>query len=175
MDKNLYFIAIIPDLEVSQKVTELKREVALKFSSHHALYAPPHITLHMPFRFRADREDRLLDFIMAINSDMKPISTVLNGFDFFEPRVVFVNVEANDSLRKLQHTVVTRARRELKLDNANYKDRPFHPHVTIGFRDLKKAAFFEAKVYYESREFREEFIVTETHLLKHDGASWQKI
>ena len=66
-------------------------------------------------------------------------------------------------------------RKELKLNNANYKNRPFHPHVTIGFRDLKKPMFYAAKKEFERREVSFEFQVKETSLLKHDGKKWSTV
>ena len=66
-------------------------------------------------------------------------------------------------------------RRELKLDNANYKDRPFHPHITIAFRDLKKPMFYEAWEYFGGLKFNGRFSVEEVNLLKHEGGKWNVV
>lgn len=175
MTNDLYFIAVVPPQEIQDRITELKHEVAKKFGSKHALNAPPHITLHMPFKWKDKRIGVLENVMHQINNELVDFEIELNDFDFFEPRVVFVNVLENEALSKLQKTVVDSCRKNLKLDNANYKDRPFHPHVTIAFRDLKKAMFYEAREYFNQQVFSCKFKVDELSLLKHDGGKWNVV
>lgn len=172
MSESLYFIAIVPPQEIQDRITTLKYEVAEKFNSKHALNAPPHITLHMPFKWKEKKLDQPKGVIQKLNNELTPFEIALKDFDFFEPRVVFVNVVENEQLNQLQKAVVDTCRKELNLDNANYKNRPFHPHVTIAFRDLKKPMFFEAKEYFEKRTFDAEFEVNKVSLLKHNGNKW---
>lgn len=169
----LYFLAIVPEEQIANDITALKHEVAAKFSSSHALNSPPHITLHMPFNWKDKKLNTLKAVVEKINSSFEPFEVELNGFDFFEPRVVFVNVLSNDQLNVLQSGVVDLCRKQLKLDNANYKDRPFHPHITVGFRDLKKPAFYEAKAHFEAKSYSAIFLVEKVSLLKHDGKVWR--
>lgn len=173
MTESLYFLAIVPPKAIQDRITELKMEVAERFNSKHALNAPPHITLHMPFKWKEKKLDQLKEAVQTINEELTPFGVTLKDFDFFEPRVVFVDVVENESLNQLQKRVINTCRKELKLDNANYKDRPFHPHVTIAFRDLKKAMFYEARDYFVGKEFNQTFSVSELSLLKHDGGKWE--
>lgn len=175
MSEALYFIAIVPPEQIQKEITQLKLEVAEKFNSSHALKAPPHITLHMPFKWKDKKWTQLASIINRFNSQLTPFDIELKGFDFFEPRVIFVNVIENEHLNTLQKSVVDGCRKELNLDNANYKDRPFHPHVTIGFRDLKKTMFYEAKKEFEMRTMSLQFEVGKIALLKHDGVKWSII
>lgn len=173
--ESLYFIAIIPPEKIQDEITELKHEVAARFGSKHALKSPPHITLHMPFKWKDSRLQQL-DLVMdTINGSIEPFEVELSGFDFFEPRVVFIGVDENKALGLLQKKVVQVCRKELHLFNANYKERPFHPHVTIGFRDLKKKMFYEAKGYFESQTYHSTFSVDVIRLLKHDGKRWHVV
>ena len=107
-----------------------------------------------------------------MNDQLTPFTIELKNFDFFEPRVIFVDVISNEELELLQKDVVEKCRKELKFDNANYKDRPSHPHVTIGFRDLKKPKFYEARNEFQFRETDFRFQAVTISLLKHDGAKW---
>lgn len=173
MNESLYFIAIIPPEEIQEQITELKQEMAVKYGSAHALKSPPHITLHMPFKWKDTKLPLLYQTIQNFNDNIIPFQVELSGFDFFEPRVVFVAVKENDELNQLQRKVMEDCRKVLKLTNANYKDRAFHPHVTIGFRDLKKKQFYEARKEFESRDFKKFFHVDKLQLLKHNGANWQ--
>ena len=90
MSEQLYFIAIVPPEKIQQEITELKKVIANRFGSSHALNAPPHITLHMPFRWKDKKVDKLWHTIHEINDQLKPFEIELKEFDFFEPRVVFV-------------------------------------------------------------------------------------
>ncbi|MEQ9402196.1 MAG: 2'-5' RNA ligase family protein [Cyclobacteriaceae bacterium] len=172
MSEGLYFIAIVPPQEIQDEITGLKQLVADKFGSNHALRSPPHITLHMPFKWKDRKKDQLIDVIERINDSMVPFEIDLKDFGFFEPRVVFVNVVENQSLIHLQKEVVELCRKELKLDNANYRDQLFHPHVTIGFRDLKKRMFYEARKHFEEQALSCRFQAERVSLLKHDGERW---
>jgi 2'-5' RNA ligase len=173
MSESLYFIAIVPDEAEQARIHELKLEMEQKFESRHAQNAPAHITLHMPFRWKDTKKEVLLEMMHRINATVKTFTIALDGFDFFEPRVVFVRVVSNDVLHSLQKMVQQECRATLKKVNANYRDQVFHPHVTIGFRDLKKAQFHLAKAYYSERNFSSSFDVSKVHLLRHDGARWQ--
>lgn len=175
MSESLYFIAAVPPTEIQDEITKLKHEVAERFESSHALRSPPHITLHMPFKWKDKRFDELKLVMEKLNAGIEPFEIKLKDFDFFEPRVVFVDVLESEELNQLQKQVVDVCRKDLKLDNANYKNRSFHPHVTIAFRDLKKSMFYEAKKEFEEREINFEFRVEEIRLLKHDGKKWNAI
>ncbi|WP_370088602.1 RNA 2',3'-cyclic phosphodiesterase [Ekhidna sp.] len=175
MSESLYFIALVPPPEIQEEITKLKQEVAEKYESRHALKSPPHITLHMPFKWKDKRDEELVAVMEELNSDFDPFEVQLKDFNFFEPRVVFLDVVENEKLNQLQKEVVDVCRKQLKLDNANYKNRPFHPHVTIAFRDLKKRMFYEAKKEFEFLEVSFNFHVKKISLLKHDGTKWNVV
>jgi len=173
--ERLYFIAIIPPVEIQDEITQLKLELAEKFDSKHALKSPPHITLHMPFKWKDKKLPLLKNVIEEVNGQFQPFEIALRNFDFFEPRVIYVDVVPNESLNALQILVVKKCREDLNLDNSSYKNQPFHPHVTIGFRDLKKAKFYEARQFYEKKEISFKFPVNKLLLLAHDGERWDVV
>ena len=170
--ERLYFIAIVPPAKIQDEITQLKHLVAERFNSKHALRSPPHITLHMPFKWKDQKLEKLIEAMKLINLGLVPFDIELKRFNFFEPRVVYVDVIQNEMLGQLQEKVVSVCRKELKLNNADYKNRGFHPHVTIGFRDLRKPKFYEAKDYFEEKEFTIQFKAESVKLLKHDGHKW---
>ena len=172
MSESLYFLAIVPPKKVQIEIMQLKTLIAERFNSKHALKSPPHITLHMPFKWKNKKLPQLHSAFEKINSTVQPFKVELFGFDYFEPRVIYVDVKKNKHLNSLQNRVVDICKKDLKLYNGNYKDRLFYPHVTIGFRDLRKPQFFDAKKYFDSHEFQASFKVKEVTLLKHDGSRW---
>jgi 2'-5' RNA ligase len=169
----LYFVALVPPPDVLQKVKKLKEEVAERFESKAALRSPPHITLHMPFKFREDREERIEQVLRDVSKDQAPIRITQEGFGAFAPRVIFVNVEKTDPLETMRANLVQAMRRGLNLENADYKNRPFNPHMTIAFRDLKKRLFNPAWESFRDRKFEENWPCKELILLKHNGHHWE--
>lgn len=168
----LYFVALIPPSEFYERVQKLKEEVAEKYDSKAALRSPPHITLHMPFRFREDREDQLHDIFHRFAASQQAFTVTQNGFGCFEPRVIYVNVDLSPQLDELRRALVKQMRHDLKLENADYKDRPFHPHMTIAFRDLKKPAFYEAWKQYQDQYIAHSWTCNSFFLLRHTGKIW---
>lgn len=170
-----YFIALIPPEPVFSKIRTLKEEIRNRFNSKAALRSPPHITLHMPFSFREDREECICQTLDDFAASQQPFRLDHHGFGAFEPRVIFVNVSLPAELSNLKNNLVRKVRQELKLNNADYKDQGFHPHMTIAFRDLKKPAFYEAWKHFEHQPFEEGWCCESLSLLKHDDRQWQQL
>ena len=80
----------------------------------------------------------------------------------------------NENLRILQKELSKYVRRNLKIQNADYKDRGFHPHMTVAFRDLKKPEFQVAWEKFKKEEYYAEFRCNEFTLLKHNGNHWEE-
>lgn len=172
MSESLYFIAILPSSQIQEQIRALKNEVAERFNSKMALRSPGHITLHMPFRWKDKKKTILMEMMGKLNEEIVPFEVELNGFGFFEPRVVYVNVEENEPLREFHKRVVHHCRTDLKIFNSNYKNKVFRPHITIAFRDLKKPKFNEARAYFKERKFLTKLEVEQATLLEYDGKRW---
>ena len=63
----------------------------------------------------------------------------------------------------------------MNLFNANRLDYPYHPHMTVAFRDLKKELFTLAWDEFESKQYAPSFEVNTITLLKHDGKEWKQL
>ena len=171
-NQKIYFIAILPDEEFQTQVTGIKRYIAENFQSKHALRSPPHITLHMPFKWQEEKEKIVFQTLLDFCKGKEEFEVSMNGFDVFEPRVIFIDLEPNQSLQDLQSELVRQMKTGMNLFNANYKDRGFHPHMTIAHRDLKKPKFYEAWDHFKDKELAHTFSVKSIWLLKHNGKTW---
>ncbi|MEL7148524.1 MAG: 2'-5' RNA ligase family protein, partial [Bacteroidota bacterium] len=107
------------------------------------------------------------------SSPVDPFRICIKGYDHFGDRVIFLTPERNDALHALQKKLARTLKTELNLFNADYKDRPFHPHMTIAFRDLKKRLFSDAYQYFKKREVAFSFEVSDFALLRHEGKKWE--
>lgn len=170
--EKLYFVAVVPPEPQRTQLTGLKEYFREKYHSSKALNSPPHITLHMPFKWKEQKEQLPEATLQECCAAFKPFSLSLRGFGAFPPRVIFIRPEENFELLKLQKELSGLMRRRLNIFNADYKDRAFHPHLTLAFRDLKKDQFQLAWEEFQHRRFEMAFEVEGICLLKHNGKSW---
>lgn len=168
----LYFIAIVPSDPVRHDAQHWKEYFAKQYNSKVALRSPPHITMHMPFRLKDNRVDELAQALKGINFSRFEID--FSGYGCFAPRVIYMNVINNDTLQSLFDQVHSVMKKDFNILNADYKYRGFHPHLTIAFRDLKKAAFKDAWEEFQNKTYENTSPCTEFTLLKHNGKSWDE-
>ena len=169
----LYFIAIIPPSPGYEEVMRIKNYFKEQYNSKAALNSPPHITLHMPFRWNEEKENKLVDSLQSFVQGLRPFAIQLENFSSFPPKVIFMNVVKSEALERLQKELQRFCKRALNLFNADYKDLPFHAHLTLAFRDLKKANYQKAWEEFSQREYHADFNVDKVVLLKHNGKVWQ--
>jgi 2'-5' RNA ligase len=170
--KQLYFIAIIPPSPVLEEAFELKNYFKEKYNSKALLNSPPHITLHMPFQWKEEKEKILIDKLSVFTKPFQSFEMKLVNINCFEPRVIFMDVIKSEVLEKLQKELQRFCKRELNLFNANYKELAYHPHITLAFRDLRKQHFTNAWNEFKEKKFERTFTAESISLLKHDGEKW---
>jgi len=160
-----YFIAVVLPEPVYSRVELLKQDLKQQHGLKGALRSPAHITLHRPFVWKEEKEHLLIDALTRFEGG-RAFEVDLRGFDFFEPRVVFVNVLPNAALEQLYQKLKVFARRDLKLLNEWEDLRGFHPHVTIANRDLKKPKFYQLQEEYREKPFEARFVCNGISLLR---------
>ncbi|MBS1487756.1 MAG: 2'-5' RNA ligase family protein [Bacteroidetes bacterium] len=167
-----YFLAIVPPSPVREEIQAMKEYISGKYNCQAALRSPPHITLHMPFQWKEKKEDVLCGTIALFSLGKKTLTLELSAFGAFEPRVLFIDVAENAMLHEFQHSLHRFCKIELNLFNAQYRELPFRPHLTVAFRDLKKEMFSLAWNEFQSKPFYNSFVVNGIWLLKHTGKVW---
>lgn len=168
----LYFIALVPNEPIYSEIWQLKTEIKDRFDSKAALRSPPHITLHMPFQWKEEKEEVLINSLNNLARNQSSFNISLDNFGAFPPRVIFIDVIENDPLSKLHLDIQKLARSDWHIYPKTTNSRPFRPHMTIAFRDLKKSKFFDAWKEFEHRTYQTEFTASNVCLLKHNGRSW---
>jgi 2'-5' RNA ligase len=127
----------------------------------------------MPFRWREKKEDDLVNALEKFAQQFSPFTLSLKNFSCFSPKVIFIDVSTNPCLNELQKELHKFCKRELNVFNADYKEQPFYPHLTLAFRDLKKPAFQKAWDEFKDKDFKADFVVEQITLLKHTGKVWK--
>jgi 2'-5' RNA ligase len=158
---------------LKEEIQLLKEYFRDHYQSRAALNSPPHITLIAPFHWKNEKETFLISSLTDFAKSSKPFTIELQNFSSFKPRVIFVNVIGNEALNKLQCELDQFCRSKLNLFHSAKSDHPFHPHLTLAFRDLKKDKFFKAWEEFSQRKFSGSFIINRISLLKHNGKIWE--
>jgi len=172
MAKALYLIALVPPADLRKRVKALKVEMRDRFGAAHALKSPAHLTLQMPFRRDESQEGSMLGTLQAFAKTERPIRIMLQGFDCFLPRVLFIRVQNHEPFQALHQRLNRILRHELGFSESEIWDQQ-HPHMTIATRDLSKYAFQRAWPELKRRPFEAHFTADHLHLLKHNGQFWE--
>ena len=175
LTQSRYFLALIPPADIQADANELKHAFRARYGSQAALKSPPHITLQAPFTRPDEDHDRLLATLAAFCPSTVPVPVQLSGFGAFPPRVIFLAVEQTPALMQLQADLQTYLADTLGIVDPRSRERPFYPHLTVAFRDLKPAAFRQAWPEFEHKPAAYAFVATAIALLRHAGREWVNI
>ncbi len=168
-----YLVALIPPSPILEEAQVLKEYFRDHYHSKASLNSPPHVTLHMPFEWKEAKEEKLTNALREFSTGKKPFTLSFNNFSCFAPRVIYIDVSPSDSLTALHRELRQFCKIKLNLFNALYRDLPFHPHLTLAFRDLKKNQFTLAWQEFEHKKYSGAFLIHKITLLKHDGNHWE--
>lgn len=171
--QNLFFIAVVPPDPLKAELIRIKEIFSQEYSAKAALRSPPHITLHMPFKLTENGEALLEDKLRSEVNKINPFEIRLHNYGAFPPRVIYIDIMQNEELSVLHSAISNVMKRDFNFLNQDYKEKPYHPHLTIGFRDLRKREFERAWNKYKELELAATFIVHAVCLLKHNGKIWE--
>jgi len=169
-----YFIAILPPKDVMNEAESIKVDFANNYQSKGAKNAPAHITLHMPFLWKQEKEQQLIFALSDLQNNNTSFEIQLHHFSHFNDRVIFIDVKMSDTLSLLQKQVV-KCMKHLFVFNQLEDKRGFHPHITVAFRDLKKEQFAKAWHVYKEKKFDKSFSCNSFSLMRHENKVWQEI
>lgn len=167
----LYFIALIPDPGLREKIRLIKEEIKEKYNSRHALKLPAHITLQIPFKMNLDRETELIDILEDLAEKEDSFKVDLSGYGAFAPRVLFIKIRDHRPV-KLLHQKIQKLLEDRFHFQEKEKTKEIHPHITLATRDLTRENFFIAWKDLKEKDLEAWFFVKSFFLLKYNGKSW---
>ena len=173
VSKQRFFIALLPPQEVQEEANKIKQYFSDVYQSHAALRSPPHITLQPPFDWEVKDLPRLLEALHRFSQSHPSIPMTLDGFAAFKPRVIYINVKKTPELLAVQQALMSHLESGLNLVHYSSKNRPFSPHLTVGFRDLTKPNFYRAWEELKGKEIYFDFMIEKLTLLSHNGKMWE--
>jgi len=171
--EGLYFVALLPPEKVQEEINLIKRDFHRKYASGHALRSRPRIGVHMAVKRKDTKRAELSDWLERVTAETSTFEIALDGFGAFPPKVIYMDVMKSDDLWSFRQKTVHAMRTQLSLLNADYKNLPFKPHITVAFRDLRKNMFVKAWDHYRDQLFDATFTIDDVVLLKHNGLNWE--
>ena len=169
-----YFIAIVAPEQINQQVLEWKNFFKEHFQCTVALKSPAHLTLIPPFWMNEELEYELINSITLFSGSENKFEISLKGFAAFKPRVIFIDVIKNERLDRLQESLTDHVISQNKFP-VKKEDRPFHPHITLATRDLRKKAFYQAWESFSQKKYEKSWIVNGISLLRHNKKNWDVV
>jgi len=170
----MYFIAILTPDEINRQVLEWKNYMLRHFNCRVAMRSPAHITIIPPWHMPESLEQPLIDVMGRAASKSDPFPVNLQNFGAFAPRVIYVRVEPNEPLHQLRSYTEDELLRRNQLP-VEPDQRPFHPHITIANRDLRKADFPTAWAHFSNRQYHASFEAQALSLLRLADSGWEVI
>jgi 2'-5' RNA ligase len=163
--------ALIPTDPVYREIRVMQEYIAEQYRSSEALRRPVHITMIPPFEAPSDIEPGLIDFTQRFAACRDLFEIVIHGFGQFREKVLFVKPLISANLLELHHDLSVAFDTEFQQIHSRASHHEFHPHITIGYRDLSHERFLAAWKEFHTREFDRTFHAEHLSLMRHDG-SW---
>lgn len=159
---------------LNEEILKLKKWAHEHWGCKVGLKSPAHITLLPPFWMPENLQEDLIRHMENLYHPMPPFIIRTANFSAFKPRTIFIDVVVDDQLQHLKKTTDAYFKKQPQY-GAKIDTRPFHPHITIATRDLRKSAFAEAWPQVADRSFQETFMAEGVSLLRHNGQLWQVV
>ncbi|MDN3588164.1 2'-5' RNA ligase family protein [Pedobacter aquatilis] len=171
MMENLFLVCIVPPISIVEDIDVIRNEISEKYQLFQSLKRPAHITLYNPVKISSLEKEKQFFSTLENAAFSTPFSQVIKNFNSFPQHTIYIDVEQNESLVKLQSQI----KRELKplnlLDEKN--NFKFTPHLTIAFKDVKPHQYAAIMDEYQNKNFKRTFDVNHFSVYKHIDKRWQ--
>ena len=162
-------IALIPPEPLAKKIREVQSHIEKKYGSSESLRRPVHLTLIPPFRRTLNEVKQMEEVLQSFCSSEEAFLVRIDGFDCFERnRVIFLSIRPPGPVASFRQEL----RDTLEMECALFleaRERKFHPHITVGYRDLYREPFENAWEEFNGMDFRDVWEASTVDLLIHDG------
>ena len=158
-----YLLLISPPEDVKHTIGKIKKEVGIKYGSSHAMHSGAYISL-VKFLLLKGCERNLLAKLFAFSINKLSFDIQLNNFDVFPRHTLYVDVQENEGLKKLQNELLRLLISTVSVRDKYLKAGKKH-HLTIA-RSLNPAQFEQIANEYQNRILEMVFSAKNLVLLK---------
>jgi 2'-5' RNA ligase len=172
--ERLYMVALMPPPKLTEQIEAIRKGFAEAYHCKAALKPPVHITLYPPYKESETHEDELKAVLARWCSHQRNFDVHLSGFNAFRQNgVIFIDVKENLHLKELHKGFTAQMTKLLQPDIKSRQS--YHPHITIGYRDIPPALFSEAVKDYVPQKFEASFAIDAVYFWRHNGKHWETI
>lgn len=126
---------------------KLELELCKKFGLCWGLKQPPHITIKCPFETK--ELDKFTNYLQDLSKNVKSFEIELEDFNYFEPKVIFLDVKENPKLKKLHFKIIKDLKEKFCIEPHQFEGNKIKFHSTLAVIDVTKQKFLRAKKYLE--------------------------
>ncbi|HLD18458.1 MAG TPA: 2'-5' RNA ligase family protein [Candidatus Nanoarchaeia archaeon] len=124
---------------------KIELELCNKFGLCWGLKQSPHITIKAPFNVK--NVDPFVRYLEDLARKTKPFEIQLEGFGYFEPRVIFLNVKQNTKLKTLHFSILKDMKKSFHIKPHALEGEKIRFHCTLALQDVTKKKLRNAKEY----------------------------
>lgn len=165
------FVALLLPPALAEPLRALQLDIRDRFHSRAALRSPPHLTLVAPFECEREELAGLDEWLSLAVLSQRSFEVVLDGFACFAPRVIFLAPEPSLPLSRLNEALQGPLAGRYPFVKPPH--RPFHPHVTLAYKDLAPGRFRTAWAEFEGRAYSARWIADTVTRLEHEEGKWR--
>lgn len=170
-EKTQIGIAILPPEEYSVFVRQQEVALAKKYNTVQGLLQPPHITIKWPFS--VEKLEPFERYCESLAKEMLPFEIGINGYGFFEPKVIFLKVSQNERLVGLHLKIISELKERYEIGPNAYEGKNQIFHTTLAYEDISEENFYRAKRELEgSAQPKISFTFDSIGLFRFNGAEW---
>ncbi len=163
----------MPPKKLIERLEEVREEFASNYQCKAALKTPVHLTLVPPFQLETGKDEELVAALKA-GEDLNRFAIELKDYGYFEENeVLFVSVQPSVALSVLQQAVNGWVHDGFTVSEKYQNHEEYHPHITIGRKDIPKGRFADAVKEYSALSFTAKFENKAFYLWKHNGKAWE--
>lgn len=96
-----YLLIVIPPENINRSIGLIKKEVGIKYGNANAVHSQAHISL-VRFLLEKGYERSLLAQLFSFFINKLPVEIILKNFDVFPRHTLFIKVQEDNRLKKLQ-------------------------------------------------------------------------
>jgi 2'-5' RNA ligase len=161
---NEYLLVLSPPEELWHRIMKVKEEFSNAYSSDHARWGRPHITLVNFVQYEL-MEPRITHRLKTIAMGSPAFKLELKDYGSFPSHTIYINVLSKIPVQNLVKTIRAETQRLMKLDEDHKPHFMPEPHLTIA-RKLAPWQYEKAWLEYSNRHFTGRFIADSMLLLK---------
>ncbi len=139
---------IILNGKIHNYVRKQELSISRMFNTRGGLRQSPHITIKFPFE--TDNLESLERYFDELVETVEPFEIEIDGIDYFEPKVIFLNVCPNKNISALHFKVLKDLREQFSIQSHELEGKNVRFHITLAYKDLTEEDFCESKKFLKN-------------------------